>query len=82
MISACRKDFRLAFDRPHASPQGHFPLCRSKAWSLLNLVFSVKQNVMPEQANYKCLKFAALRRPPPAGSPPFLTPDGAACHSP
>jgi hypothetical protein len=21
MISACRKDFRLAFDRPHASPK-------------------------------------------------------------
>jgi hypothetical protein len=49
---------------------------------IIDLVFAVKQQLMREQVKYKYLLIAALRRRQPANSPPFLTPDGAACHSP
>src|ERR1700751_4961894 len=53
---------RTLLSRSHPRP----PLKAPEAWASLDLAFPVKQNVMREQAKYKCLKFAALQRLTPA----------------
>jgi hypothetical protein len=59
------RSLRLAFDRPHSSskvaPRAP-PLKEPEALGFTDLAFLVKQNVMREQAKYKCLEFAALQR--------------------
>jgi hypothetical protein len=49
---------------------------------IIDLTFPVKQQLMREQVKYKYLLIAALRHRQALKGPPFLTPDGATCHSP
>jgi hypothetical protein len=64
-IPTCRKGSHLALDRSRSSSEVATPapsLDAPEARVFIDLAFPVKQNVMREQAKYKCLEFAALQR--------------------